>query len=231
MLVGFLNVKVVFSIFWYDFVLVIDDLNLGLINLGQLWDYLVDKVLGFIVYVEDDCLELLQLDCSMDNELVVSLVVEVGYNLLIINSYCFSSYLECDFVFYQEQNSSLDDVMVFIIGVFNVVVVFFDVEDIEVMILEIFIWIMLDGYFINNFSDVLDVFLDVMVIGFNGDLVYFIFCNFNNLGGCVYVNVVCNSNLSLCMVYSNINVIYNEFLQYSWMVNVLVYEIGYNLGF
>lgn len=229
-LAGFPNAKVALSIFRHDLVLVIDDPNLGLINLGQLRDYPTDKTLGFIAYAEDDRLEPLQSDCSTDDELVVSSVVEARQNSLITNSYCFSSYLECDFALYEEQNSSLDDVTAFITGAFNVVAVLFDAEDIEATISEIFIWTTPDGYPTNNSSDALDAFSDAMATGFNGDLAHLISRNPNNLGGRAYVNVVCNSNSSLRTAYSNINATYNEFPQYSWTVNVLAHEIGHNLG-
>ena len=139
---------------------------------------------------------------------------------------CVKIFFEASFSIFQNKGS-VDNVQNFVNGFFNIVATLYDNEDVVVEISEIFVWTMPDPFPTNDSGDALDFYSDYRTT-FNGDLAQLLARTNNGNGGVAWLNALCNDNIKYS--YSDINMTYANFPNYSWTVMVVTHELGHNIG-
>lgn len=136
-------------------------------------------------------------------------------------------YVEVDKDIYDGKGGVMQ-VVNYVFGVFSQVSILYVDESINLVVNEIFVWDIIDFYIGFGMFDYLVQFWQYFNGDYNGvDLVYFV--GYEGGGGIVYFDVICSFIFGV--VYSDIYFSYSIVFIYSWIVNVVIYEIGYNLGF
>lgn len=146
----------------------------------------------------------------------------------IVNGQCVPVYIEADYAFYQDNNSSASDVEVYLNGLFNEVETIYFNESTGLSISEIFVHTS-PGPYINTSStdQALELFRDLRQNNFNGRLAHLV--SGRSLGGGIaYVDVLCSVNLNHAV--SALNSSFNTFPSYSWDLYVFSHEMGHNFG-
>lgn len=145
-----------------------------------------------------------------------------------VNGQCVPVYIEADFAFYQDNNSSVSNVEVYLNGLFNEVETIYFNESIGVGISEIFVHTSPDPFMsANNTEDALDLFVALRQNNFNGRLAHLV--SGRSLGGGIaYVDVLCSININHAVSALNSN--YSSFPTYSWDLYVFAHEMGHNFG-
>lgn len=139
-----------------------------------------------------------------------------------------SVYFEADNILYRDKQSNMTSVTNYITGLYNVVILLYQNEDINTDISEIKIWNTRDPYRKDNSSNCLNDFNSAMGNNFNGDLAHLLTTSRTNIGGRAYVNILCNSRNRTAI--SNIGNSYRTYPSYSWTIEVVTHEMGHNLG-
>ena len=140
----------------------------------------------------------------------------------------FRNYLECDFKMYQDFGSNVANVTSYVTGMFNVVALLYDNENILATVSQIFVWTSNDPFSGNATSSAYLEQYKSTRTSFNGDICHLLSTRPINIGGIAYLNALCapvNRH-----AFSNIFTEYSNFPVYSWTVNVVTHEIGHNLG-
>lgn len=137
-------------------------------------------------------------------------------------------YFEGDYRLYQDKDNSTTNVTNYITGLYNVVRVLYQNENINTEISEIFVWTSNDPYPTSGSSVALDAFQNRLNGNYNGDLAHLLSSVNANNGGIAYVDALCAPVYGIA--YSNIGRNYSEFPTYSWTVGVVTHEMGHNLG-
>lgn len=138
---------------------------------------------------------------------------------------CVRIYFECEYDMFLE-NGSVTATVNKMTGIYNVVKVLYDNENINTVISEIFVWNTPDGYPTSSTSNVLSAFRNARQL-YNGDLAHLISRGAPSGGGIAYVDALCST---YGHAYSYIYSTYSQFPTYSWTVNVIAHEMGHNLG-
>ena len=140
----------------------------------------------------------------------------------------FRNYLECDFKMYQDFGSNVANVTTYVTGMFNVVALIYDNENILATVSEIFVWTSNDPYSVNSTtSEYLTQYKSTRTT-FNGDICHLLSTRPIGIGGRAYLNALCDPVNR--HGFSNIDATFSNFPVYSWTVFVVSHEIGHNLG-
>ncbi len=137
-------------------------------------------------------------------------------------------YMECDYLMYQDFNSSVTETTDFVTNMFNVVSALYDNDEICMELNEVYVWAVQDPYPTSSSSAALDAFESQLNGVFNGDLAHLLSTANVGNGGLAYVDVLCYKPLGIG--YSNIDPYYSNLPSFSWTVEVVTHEIGHNLG-
>lgn len=138
---------------------------------------------------------------------------------------CVKIFFETSYSIFQNKGS-VSNVQNYVNGFFNVVATLYDNESVEVQISEIFVWTTSDPFPTNDSGDALDFYTNYRT-SFNGDLAQLLARTNNGNGGIAWLNVLCNN---FRYSYSDINMNYSNFPNYSWTVMVVTHELGHNIG-
>jgi hypothetical protein len=144
-------------------------------------------------------------------------------------------YFECDYKMYQDFGSNVTNVNNYITAFFNSCAAMYQQDSINTSIQQIFVWTTPDIYSSTTDNEaILKRFGSRLQGSFNGDLGHWISTRTDISGGVAWVGVLCSpfipddsSGRYAVSVIDNQHV---PFPQYSWVVNVVVHEMGHNLG-
>ncbi len=144
-------------------------------------------------------------------------------------------YAEFDYYTYNNRfDANLDDANAYASFLLNMTAAMFEQDDIRLIVSEVFLWTVPDSYTRDNAGDALREFTDDNRDDFNGDIGALIATVPNGNGGLAWINVLCrNYSESISFgrtSYSNTSTWIRQIPAYSWDVNVVVHEIGHNLG-
>ncbi len=141
---------------------------------------------------------------------------------------------EADFRTFQDNGSSVANVVNFVTGLFNMVATIYHNEGITAQISQVSVWTVADPYPINSSvgsGAVLNAFRDAKnVSGINGNLAHLLSTKPVGHGGIAWIDILCHPTIGYHTAYSNISNSYNNFPLYSWTVDVVTHEMGHNLG-
>ncbi len=144
-------------------------------------------------------------------------------------------YFECDYKMYQDFGNNVGNVNNYVTGFFNSCIAMYQQDSINTIIQQIFVWTTPDVYAsLTDNSKILKLFGGRLQNSINGDLAHWISTRTDISGGVAWVGVLCTpfdpSDSSGRYGVSVIETTYLPFPQYSWTVNVVVHEMGHNLG-
>ncbi len=139
---------------------------------------------------------------------------------------CVRIYFECEYDTYVEKGS-VQNVVDFMTGIYNVVKTLYDNESINTIVSEIYVWDTPDSYATNSTSAALNSFKSFRTT-FNGDLAHLVSRGAPTGGGVAWLDVLCNSSYNYA--YSYVYASYSQFPTYSWTIEVITHEMGHNLG-
>lgn len=144
-------------------------------------------------------------------------------------------YFECDYKMYQDFGSSTANVNNYVTSFFNSVAAMYQNDSINTVIQQIFVWTTPDIYVSQtDNTDILKRFGARMQNSINGDLAHWVSTRTDISGGVAWVGVLCTpfepQDSSGRYAVSVIDNMLLPFPQYSWVVNVVVHEMGHNLG-
>lgn len=195
--------------------------------------YIVGKVNNstnrYIGYYESDLIPDQNFKCETDESMIVNHdfgdlkeIATTASNARVNN--CVNVYLELEHDLILEKG--IFGAINYITGLWNIVALLYQNENITTNISEIFTWTTPDNYPTSSASGTLHSFLFARP-NFNGDLAHLVSRGAPTGGGVAYLNTLCTpANYA----YSWIAGSYNNFPTYSWSVNVLAHEMGHNLG-
>ncbi|MCF8239078.1 MAG: choice-of-anchor J domain-containing protein [Saprospiraceae bacterium] len=201
---------------------------MGVINHPK-WGQLVvgplaDDPLGrTVIYASDDLLLPFHFECgaldSPENH-------PSGNQRAANPNNCVRIYFECEYDTYLEKGS-VQNVVNFMTGIYNVVKTLYDNESVNTIVSEIFVWDTPDNYATSSTIDALNSFRTFRTT-YNGDVAHLVSRGAPTGGGVAWLDVLCNSNYSYA--YSYIYAYYSQFPTYSWTIEVITHEMGHNLG-
>ncbi|MBE2217548.1 MAG: T9SS type A sorting domain-containing protein [Ignavibacteria bacterium] len=144
-------------------------------------------------------------------------------------------YFECDFKMYQDFGSNTANVNNYVSGFFNSCAAMYAQDSINTSIQQIFIWTSNDPYTATTDNErILKMLGGRLQNSVNGDLAHYISTRADISGGIAWVGVLCSPfnapDSSGPYAVSVIQDNYQPFPTYSWTVNVVVHEMGHNLG-
>jgi hypothetical protein len=139
---------------------------------------------------------------------------------------CIRVYIEADFALFQNKGGT-QQVINYVTGIFNNVLIIYNNEQINAEISEIFVWTTMDNYSRSSSSTALNQFRTARQ-NFNGNLAHLFALGGNGLGGIAYVNVLCSKPSAFA--YSNISSSFQNYPTYSWTIMVVTHEMGHNVG-
>jgi hypothetical protein len=139
---------------------------------------------------------------------------------------CIRVYIEADFALFQNKGGT-QQVIYYVTGIFNNVLIIYNNEQINAEISEIFVWTTMDNYSRSSSNTALNQFRSARQ-NFNGNLAHLFALGGNGLGGIAYVNVLCSKPNAFA--YSNISSSYQNYPTYSWTIMVVTHEMGHNVG-
>lgn len=144
-------------------------------------------------------------------------------------------YFECDFQMYQDFGSNVTNVNNYVTGFYNSCAAMYAQDSINTAIQQIFVWTTVDPYAaLTDNEKILKLLGGRLQNSINGDLAHWISTRTDISGGVAWVGVLCTpfSEPDSSGPYG-VSVIDNmalPFPQYSWVVSVVVHEMGHNLG-
>jgi hypothetical protein len=217
---------------------VFDDEVIGVFATPEGGNYVLGKVSEdvedeYILYAESDLTVTNPNVCSVGDEMMKleEIREDVAFGASVLTDPCknVASYIEADNILYNDRQRNATSVNNYITGLYNVVALLYNNENINTNISEIKIWTTQDPYRKGNSSDCLNDFNNAMNSqGFNGDIAHLLTTSRTNIGGRAYVNILCRSRNRSAI--SNIGRSYREFPTYSWTIEVVAHEMGHNLG-
>lgn len=141
-------------------------------------------------------------------------------------------YFECDYQFYLDKGSSVNNVVNYVLSFFNSVALLYANENIQVQVSQIKVWTTPDPYVsLTATSDVLTAFGNNMNSDPHvGDYAHFL--STRSLGGGIayLLSDPCNNSRGFRSGVSAISNTYSSFPTYSWTVEVVTHELGHNFG-
>jgi len=197
--------------------------------------YIVGKVNNagstHVGYYETDLISEHDFSCETGDNLIANTNLEDLHKLAnaASSSYkvdkCVRVYLELEYQLVTEKGGASGAIN-FMTGLWNVVALLYQNENITTNISQIFTWPTPDSYSTGTSLAALQSFRSNRP-SFNGDLAHLVSRGAPTGGGIAYVNSLCTSyKYAYSYIYSN----YSNFPTYSWSVNVLTHEMGHNLG-
>jgi len=141
-------------------------------------------------------------------------------------------YFECDYQFYLDKGSSVNNVVNYVLSFFNSTALLYAREDIQVQVSQIKVWTTPDPYVsLTSTSSILTTFGSNMgSTAYSGDYAHFL--TTRPLGGGVayLLSNPCSSSTIFKVGVSAIQNTYQSFPTYSWTVDVVTHELGHNFG-
>jgi hypothetical protein len=136
---------------------------------------------------------------------------------------------------YQDFGSNVTSVNNYVTAFFNSCATMYAQDSINTSIQQIFVWTSSDPYTGTTDNDrILRIFGGRLQNSVNGDLAHYISTRTDISGGIAWVGVLCSPfnapDSSGPYGVSVIENTFNPFPTYSWTVNVVVHEMGHNLG-
>ncbi len=141
---------------------------------------------------------------------------------------CVNVYFECTHKMYLHKESSVDNTVDYVIGMYNQVISIYQQENINTKISEIVVWIEPEPYRTDNYSNTLADFRTEVGTAFNGDIAHLLTTGSHGYGGIAGVDALCKRYKA--HAYSNIFQNYADWSTYSRTVFLVAHEIGHNLG-
>ncbi len=144
-------------------------------------------------------------------------------------------YFECDFKMYQDFGNSTVNVTNYVTAVFNSCIAMYAQDSINTVIQQTFVWITADPYMgLTDNTRILKLFGGRLQNTINGDLAHWVSTRTDISGGVAWLGVLCDpfnaGDSSGRYAVSVIDNMFVPFPAYSWVVNVVVHEMGHNLG-
>ncbi len=144
-------------------------------------------------------------------------------------------YFECDYKMYQDFGSSVNNVNDYVTAFFNSCAAMYQQDSINTSIQQIFVWTTPDVYIpLTENINILKTFGGRLQNNINGDLAHWISTRTDISGGVAWIGVLCTpfepQDSSGRYAVSVIDTMLRPFPQYSWVVSVVVHEMGHNLG-
>jgi hypothetical protein len=144
-------------------------------------------------------------------------------------------YFECDLKMYQDFGSNVTNVNNFVTAFFNACAAMYTQDSINASIQQIFVWTTNDPYTVTTDNErILKMLGGRLQNTINGDLAHYISTRTDISGGIAWVGVLCSpfnapdssGPYAVSVIQNN----FEPFPTYSWTVNVVVHEMGHNLG-
>lgn len=140
---------------------------------------------------------------------------------------CIKIYFECDYQMFLDKGSALN-VSNYVTGMFNVVQLLFNNEQISTEISQIYVWTTTDPYVSNSTSsDYLNDFQATRTT-FNGNLAHLLTTRPLNIGGVAFLDVICTP--ASAYGFSEISNTYQPYPTYSNTILIVTHELGHNFG-
>ncbi|MFY9310962.1 MAG: M12 family metallo-peptidase [Bacteroidia bacterium] len=140
---------------------------------------------------------------------------------------CIKIYFECDYQMFVDKGS-VNGVTNYVSGLFSVVQLLFNNEQINTEISEIYVWTTTDPYVSNaTSSDYLNDFQATRT-SFNGNLAHLLTTRNLGIGGVAYLDVICTP--SNAYGFSEIETTYQAYPNYSNTILIVTHELGHNFG-
>ena len=144
-------------------------------------------------------------------------------------------YFECDFKMYQDFGSNVTNVNNYVTAFFNACATMYAQDSINTAIQQIFVWTTSDPYTATTDNEIILKMLGGRLQNsINGNLAHYISTRTDISGGIAWVGVLCTPfnapDSSGPYAVSVIQNTFEPFPTYSWTVNVVVHEMGHNLG-
>ena len=141
---------------------------------------------------------------------------------------CVRMYLETGFDIYTGKNSSVQNVISFVTGLFNQVSLIYANANIPMKMSGLYVWNVQDPYPGTSTSTLLQQFQTYRKT-FNGDIAQLL-CLKENGKVAAEFSAYCNPDRAQSMCYSGISLSYVNIPTYSWTVYVVTHEAGHLLG-
>lgn len=144
-------------------------------------------------------------------------------------------YFECDYKMYQDYGSNINNVNNYVTAFFNSCIAMYAQDSIITALQQTFVWTSTDPYSgLTDNERILKLFGARIQNNFNGDLAHWVSTRTDISGGVAWLGVLCKSydpddsvgRYAVSVIDTN----HVPFPQYSWVVNVVVHEMGHNLG-
>ncbi|MBZ0202606.1 MAG: T9SS type A sorting domain-containing protein [Ignavibacteria bacterium] len=144
-------------------------------------------------------------------------------------------YFECDYKMYQDYGNNAAAVNNYVTAFFNSCATMYAQDSINTAIQQIFVWTTPDVYAaVPSNLRILKMFGARLQNSINGDLAHWVSTRTDISGGVAWLGVLCTPfnapDSSGAYGVSVIDTQLVPFPQYSWVVNVVVHEMGHNLG-
>ena len=144
-------------------------------------------------------------------------------------------YFECDFKMYQDFGSNVTNVNNYVTAFFNSCAAMYAQDSVNTSIQQIFVWTSNDPYTATTDNEIILKMLGGRLQNsVNGDLAHYVSTRTDISGGIAWVGVLCTPfnapDSSGPYGVSVIENTFDPFPTYSWTVNVVVHEMGHNLG-
>ncbi len=144
-------------------------------------------------------------------------------------------YFECDFKMYQDFGSNVTNVNNYVTAFFNACAAMYAQDSVNTSIQQIFVWTTNDPYTVTTDNErILKMLGGRLQNSISGNLAHYISTRTDISGGIAWVGVLCTPfnapDSSGPYAVSVIQNTFEPFPTYSWTVNVVVHEMGHNLG-
>ncbi len=144
-------------------------------------------------------------------------------------------YIESDYQLYLDKGSNTNNVVNYILGLFNNVALLYENENIKIQVSEILVWTSADPETVaqlNSAGEMLPSFMNRLGTGtFNGDYAHFLTTRTQSGMGYI-LDDPCDGPLpkQFRSAVSGITTIYSNFPVYSFSVYIMAHELGHNFG-
>lgn len=161
---------------------------------------------------------------------------QAAENRMEVLAKCVRVRMEINNGLYNALGGTVQDVVDYVAGVYNVVAAIYFNENIETNISQIQIWTTPDPYPGANSGVALSAFGGNIQNTIGGDLAHLLasYPGGNGNGGLAWIDVLCASynaaDSSGRYAYSNVDGFFLNFPTYTWDVEVITHEMGHNLG-
>ncbi len=141
-------------------------------------------------------------------------------------------YFEADWQTFLDRNSSMERTTALISTIFNAVATFYQREEVNVRLDEVFIWTQIDPYRrFDQSGPILNLLAQRAPLAQRPNIDFGHLYSTRNIGagGVAFLNQICGPP-ALRVAYSNGQTEVADLPVYSWTLNVVAHEMGHNLG-